>query len=176
MKKNIDFNETKNSYTSISKGISTIELLVDVELLIHIIPEDQSLLEEIKNAFETPKEYPSLGRREDLATILEVKEVEVFEEELEDFIDLNRDISAYIPIKYIENESIVLTNRENGVVNSGTRYKLPKNYELINYGSKTAPKIFRKWKKVDVLFTSRINAVEEETIFLDSDRNLIFAI
>ena len=160
----------------ISRGISTIELLVDVELLIHIIPEDQSLLEEIKNAFENPKEYPSLGRREDLATILEVKEVEVFEEELEDFIDLNRDISAYIPIKYIENESIVLTNRENGVVNSGTRYKLPKNYELINYGSKTAPKIFRKWKKVDVLFTSRINAVEEETIFLDSDRNLIFAI
>lgn len=154
----------------ISRGISTIELLI------HIIPEDQGLLEEIKQAFENPVEYPSLGRREDLVTILEVKEVEVFEEELENDIILDRDIRAYIPIRYIENKTIELSNREDGVVNSGTRFKVPKNYELINYGSKAAPKIFRKWNKVDVLFTSRINAAEDVTIMLDTDKNIIFAV
>ena len=160
----------------ISRGISTIELLVDVELLIHIIPEDQSLLTEIKEAFENPVEYPSLGRREDLAIILEVKEVEIFEEELEKDIELNSDIKAYIPIKDIENEVLKIESGIDGVTHSGTRFKLPKNYEKVDYGSKAAPKVFRKWNKVNVLYSSNITAIEDETVLLDNDKNIVFAI
>ena len=64
----------------ISIGVSNVELLSEVELLIHIVPEDQSLVEEIYNAFKTPREYISLGRREDLVVIDEVKVVEILEE------------------------------------------------------------------------------------------------
>ena len=160
----------------ISRGISTVELLVDVNLIIHIIPEDQNLLEHIKNSFLCPAEYPSLGRREDLAVIEEVKEVEVIEKELsEDIGLLNKNWTAYIPLEYIENETVVIEGR-NEVINKGTRYKLAKNYELINYGTKTVPKIFRKWKKVNVLFSSGVSAVEDEIVTLDTDNNLIFAI
>ncbi len=160
----------------ISRGISTAELLVDVDLIIHIIPEDQNLLEHIKNSFLFPVEYPSLGRREDLAVIEEVKEVEVIEKELsKDTGLLTEDWTAYIPLKYIEDESVVIAGR-NEVINKGTRYKLAKNYELINYGTKAVPKIFRKWKKVDVLFSSGVKAVEDEIVTLDTDNNLIFAI
>ncbi len=62
----------------VSRGVSTVELLVDVELLIHIIPKDQRLVKEIEEAFLYPREYPSLGRREDLVVINEVKVVDVF--------------------------------------------------------------------------------------------------
>ena len=161
----------------ISRGISTVELLVDVNLVIHIIPEDQSLLDEIKRAFLYPVEYPSLGRREDLAVIEEVQVVEVIEKELTDDIDISggEDWTAYIPLKHIEDKSVVLDGKDD-TINKGTRYKLPKNYELINYGTKGTPKIFRKWKKVDVIFSSGISAVEDEIMMLDTDDNLIFAI
>ena len=78
-------------------------------------------------------------------------------------------------MKYIEEESVIIAGR-NEVINKGTRYKLTKNYELINYGTKAVPKIFRKWKKVDVLFSSGVKAVEDEIVTLDTDNNLIFAI
>ncbi len=157
----------------ISRGISTIELLVDVELLIHIIPEDQSLLAEIKEAFENPVEYPSLGRREDLAVILEVKEVEIFEEELKKSQRGDEDYSAYIPLRMIEKMKV--KNNIEGIEITGTRYKKPKNYELINYGSKTVPKIFRKWNKEEVVYGTNISALRKQTVFLDEEDKIIFS-
>ncbi len=157
----------------ISRGISTIELLVDVELLIHIIPEDQSLLAEIKEAFENPVEYPSLGRREDLAVILEVKEVEIFEEELKKSQRGDEDYSAYIPLRMIEKMKV--KNNIEGIEITGTRYKIPKNYELINYGSKTVPKIFRKWNKEEVVYGTNISALRKQTVFLDEEDKIIFS-
>jgi len=159
----------------ISKGIATTELLVDVELMIHIIPEDQKLIEEIEQALQFPREYPSLGRREDLVMINEVKVVELSSEELEEDMELEEDYTAYVPIDYIESETIVLGEETNGIMNRGTRYKLNKNYELINHGTSKNPKVFRTWNKVDVLYTSHITAVESETILIDEDQNLVFA-
>lgn len=156
----------------ISRGISTAELLVDVDLLIHIIPKDQSLIEEIERAFKFPREYPSLGRREDLVIIDEVKVVEIMEEELEEDKYLEEDYVAYIPIKMFDNEAIILSGDDNGVGNRGTKYKLNKNYTLENYGKN---RIFRKWNKVEVVYSSHIIASEEEKILVDEDRNIIFA-
>lgn len=156
----------------VSRGISTAELLTDVELLIHIIPEDQSLLEEIQNAFIRPSEYPSLGRREDLVTVLEVKIVDIIEEEFESDIELPNDYTAYIPIEMLS-ENIVV-DKIAGIRSIGTRYKINKDYKLINYGTKKSPKVFRDWNKVEVLYSSRITAVEDETILIDEDNNIVF--
>lgn len=160
----------------VGRGISTTELLVDVGLLIHIIPKDQNLVEEIERAFLYPVEYPSLGRREDLVIIEEVKVVDVEEKMLTQDIELKQDHTAYIPASLIENDSIKLLGSEPGIVNRGTRYKLTKDYELVNYGTKRSPKIFRKWNKVDVIHTSSIIAVEEENILIDEDDNVVFSI
>lgn len=157
----------------ISRGISTAELLVDVELMIHIIPQDQSLVSEIENAFLKPREYPSLGRREDLVTIQEVKAVNIFEEELKEDIELNENFTAYIPLDMI-GESIVVDEGISGIGNRGTRYKITKDYKLINHGTAKKPKIFRVWNKIDVLYSSKITAIEDEIIFKDSDNNIVF--
>ncbi|SCG82200.1 CRISPR-associated protein Cas5 [Proteiniborus sp. DW1] len=159
----------------ISRGISTVELLVDVELLIHIIPQDQSLVSEIEKAFLYPREYPSLGRREDLVIIEEVKVVDVFEEEkIKASIRVREDYSAYIPINIIED--VKIKNNIQGIDVSGTRYKLNKNYELINHGTKNSPKIFRKWKKEEVVYGSNISALRKKDVILDEDNNVVFAI
>ena len=144
----------------ITVGVATIEILTDIELLIHIIPEDQSLLAEIKQAFENPAEYPSLGRREDLATIMEVKEVKVKKGKLED-MEQNEDYAAYVPIKYL-NEGF-----------HGYRINLPKYYELIKITSK---KTFRKWHKEDVLYSSNVERLNDKEILLDDDKNPVFEI
>lgn len=145
----------------ITVGVATIEILTDIELLIHIIPEDQSLLAEIKQAFETPAEFTSLGRREDLAVILEVKEVEVETGAIED-IKQNKDYSAYIPIKYLKEKDI-----------RGYRERLTKNYELKKITSK---KTFRNWHKESALYSSSIDILDEEKILVDEDKNPVFAI
>lgn len=158
----------------VGRGISTTELLVDVELLIHIIPEDQNLVEEIEKAFLFPIEYPSLGRREDLVKIEEVKVVDIVEGVLEKTVRGAEDYSAYIPLGTLEN--IELKNKVQGIRVSGTRYRLTKNYELINNGTKSRPKIFRNWKKVDVIYGSNISALRKKIISLDEDGNLVFDI
>ncbi len=159
----------------ISRGVSTVELLVDVELLIHIIPENQSLIEEIEKAFLYPREYPSLGRREDIVIIEEVKVVDIFEvEKIKKSMQGREDYSAYIPIEFIEN--IKLKDQIQGINASGTRYKLNKNYKPKNVGTDKSPKIFRDWENKEVLYGSNISAIRKRDVTLDEDDNIVFAI
>ncbi|MBS4537079.1 type I-B CRISPR-associated protein Cas5 [Clostridium sp. D2Q-11] len=165
--------QIKSGDYGVGRGISTAELLVDVDLMIHIIPKEEKLIDYIYRSFKSPREYPSLGRREDLAVINEVKLVELKEEELEEDIILPENNSAYIPISLYENEAINIGGT--GKVNSnGTKYKINKNYELVNHGSKKNPKVFRKWNKIEVIYSSRISALEDESILVDEDDNIVF--
>ncbi|MGN9165152.1 type I-B CRISPR-associated protein Cas5b [Tissierellaceae bacterium HCP3S3_D8] len=163
----------KGNYISIVEGPTTVELLTDVELLLHILPKDQLIVEEIEKAFLYPAEYPSLGRREDLALIKEVKIVDVYEEELEDYINISNDYSAYIPVELLQKKDVVI-KKEIGT--AGTRYKLTKNYVLVDQGNKRYPKVFREWNKVDVIYGSRIQVLDEAKVKLDEDKNIVFAL
>lgn len=147
----------------ISRGVATIELLTDVELLLHILPKDQSLIETIKKAFLYPREYPSLGRREDLALIEEVKVVDIYEEELNSSINLDK-FNAYVPLQIIKEGSVETLGE---IKVSGTRYKLNKDYKLVNYGNKRYPKIFRKWNKVDVVYAGNLRAKRRKKVLID---------
>lgn len=158
----------------VGQGVATAELLVDVELLLHIVPEDQEKIEEIYTAFFRPREYPSLGRREDLATIGEVKIVSLALTELERQIRAPEDYYAYIPYKMVEEEKVNLPHYVSGT-RPGTRYNLPKNYELVNYGTKNAPKLFRRWHKADVIFSSA-TALEGETFMVDEDNFVAYLV
>lgn len=159
----------------VGRGISTIELLVDVELLIHIIPKNQNLIEEIKNALLYPREYPCLGRREDIAVIEEVAITNIYEKELEEELQLSYDFSAYMPVKMI-GDSVILRGDGKTVATGGSRYKITKDYTLQNSGTKKSPKMFRKWNKVDVIYGSRITVLEEEIVFMDDKSNIVFKV
>lgn len=151
----------------VGQGVATAELLVDVELLLHIAPEDSSRVEEIYDAFVQPREYPSLGRREDLVVIDEVKIVALSLQELKEEIRAPEDYCAYIPLALLEEERVELNHYMPGI-RPGTRYKLTKNYELVNYGAKNAAKMFRQWHKVEVIYGSA-TALSEETFMVDED-------
>lgn len=155
----------------ITRGTSTIELLTDVELMIHIVPKKEDELEFIYESLLNPYEYPSLGRREDLATFKSVSIVEVEERELDDIVSLKNGYSAYIPLNLVEDKTIY--SQGHGYSNSGTIYKLNKNYELVNHGTKNKPKVFRTWNKKKVLYSSRVYADQDVIVLFDSEDNLI---
>ena len=158
----------------IGRGVSTVELLSEVELLIHIVPENQELVEEICEKLTYPHEYLSLGRREDLIVFEELpKIVEVEETELEEDLSIKNSYSAYIPIEILKEEAVKIGSKE-GVKISGTVYKLTKDYEIKNYGTAKSPKNFRAWNKIKVVYGSDITGLEEENVYVDEDKNLVF--
>lgn len=159
----------------ISRGVSNVELLSDVELVIHIVPEDENLVEEIFNAFKTPHEYISLGRREDLVVVDEVKIVEISEERIKDEnLRIDRDYRAYVPVEIIDKKKVFVEGNIDTIQYKGTMYNLTKDYVSVNYGSTKSPKFFRKWNKVKVHYVSNIVASRRRAITIDEDRYMVF--
>lgn len=148
----------------ITRGVSTVELLVDVELLIHVKPKDESIFDEIYNALKFPREYPSLGRREDIALIDDVKIVELIEIEDEELDNLDKTNNLYVPIDVFKDISEdTLDGYE-----VGSKYTLNKDYKLINFGSKNKPKYFRQWNRVEVAYISDFRRFDAKVL---SDKN-----
>jgi len=159
----------------ISRGVSNVELLSDVELVIHIVPEDENLVEEIFNAFKTPREYISLGRREDLVVVDEVKIVEISEERIKDEnLRIDRDYRAYVPVEIIDKKKVFVEGNVDTIQYKGTMYNLTKDYVSVNYGSAKSPKFFRKWNKIKVHYVSNIVASRRRAITVDEDRYMVF--
>lgn len=80
---------------------------------------------------------------------------------------------AYIPVSYLSNDSIEMTNYE-GIEYTGTRYLLNKNYSLVNYGTKKSPKIFRKWERVEVLYGRNVMMKRKRSFLQDEDNYFVF--
>lgn len=159
----------------ISRGVSNVELLSDVELVIHIVPEDENLIEEIFNAFKAPHEYISLGRREDLVVVDEVKIVEISEERIKDEnLRIDRDYRAYVPVEIIDKKKVFVEGNIDTIQYKGTMYNLTKDYVSVNYGSAKSPKFFRKWNKIKVHYVSNIVASRRRAITVDEDRYMVF--
>ena len=162
----------------IGKGVATAELLSEVEVMIHVIPEDETLITKIIEGICQPLEYPSLGRREDLAIIKDVVCVEVDKRMIERDSELSNGYSAFIPdVKNLFDQIEVEASDASIAKNTaGTYYMINKEYKLVNKGTKKSPKVFRQWKKVKVLYASKITVLEEAKMMVDQDNNFVFAI
>lgn len=148
-----------------TKGVATSELLVDVNLVIHICPENQQLIDTIYESFKNPREYLSLGRREDLITINEVKIVDIKEEEECESKTLEENTNYYVLQSVVEEEEIQ-TN--------ATIYNLNKVYkkEKIRKGVE-----IRNWEKVKVSYCcGSKNSAEYAKVYKDSDNKFVFLI
>lgn len=153
----------------ISRGVSTVELLSEVELLIHIVPEDPAKIEEICQKLTYPHEYLSLGRREDLVIFKKLPEiVEIEEVKLTETKNIQNDYSAYVPLKMLEKD-LKIDGKFLDIEIQGTKYKLPKDYVLVNYGTAKSPKVFRKWNKEEVIYSSSIKALRRKIILMDKE-------
>ncbi|ENY99760.1 CRISPR-associated protein cas5, subtype I-b/tneap [Clostridium thermobutyricum] len=157
----LDSKEKGKSY-GVTRGVSTTELLVDVNLIIHVIPEDEELLETILNSFRKPKEYISLGRREDLILI---KNAEIVY--LEEVHRLDENIkfkgNYYIPIEEDYFENVI-----------STTYNLNKIYEKKKIKKDVE---IRTWSKVKVAYCNgQKNNIVKEKILVDELNSPVFFI
>ena len=176
------FSKVNNLYTrhefnnsdNIIKGPATIELLVDVNLTIHIIPEDQSeeFLNMIFEAFKYPREYPSLGRREDIVLIKDVKIVDVEKKKLERDLSNGEENFAYIPVNFIQEKLVNYGDKKSGMNIYGTRYELTKNYTSDNIGTEDKPQMIRFWKKEEVIYSSNIKGFKRREVPVDTDNEI----
>ena len=164
-----------NGY-GINRGVATAELLVDVNLTIHIIPEDQSgeFLNTIFEAFKYPREYPSLGRREDIVLIKDVRIVDVEKKKLEKDLSNGEDNFAYIPVNFIQEKLVNHGDKKIEMNIYGTRYELTKNYILNNIGTKAKPKMIRSWEKEEVIYSSNIKGFKRREVPVDTDDEIVF--
>lgn len=120
----------------ITRGVAMMELLIDVELLLHIVPEDQSLVESIYESLYRPSQFLSLGRREDLFRVDEIKIVSIEEGKAGKEKDLSYD--AYIPIDSLE---------EKDISEFGTIYHLNKVFTTVEIKKNS---FVRHWERVAV--------------------------
>ncbi|WP_239255463.1 type I-B CRISPR-associated protein Cas5b [Listeria ilorinensis] len=159
----------------VGRGIATTELLIDVELLLHIIPEDQTLVPIIAEAFRNPSEYPSLGRREDIATIKSIDEVQMQEKELEEDFLVEKGYGAYLPVELMKD---VERDGTFGVYGGavGTRYRLTKNYRVINRGTAKRPKISRQWNFIEVHYLTDFAVLEDTLQWQDEQGDIVLPI
>lgn len=118
----IEVTSRNDKNTGLTVGPANVELLTNVNLIIHIIPKQKEKIEEIYNYLKMPKEYLSLGRREDLLVIEKVEKVEVKEEILQEDIHLKQD--AYVPLNCLNTKSGGDSD------DSSTIYKLNKKYGI----------------------------------------------
>ena len=106
------------SFDGITRGLGYAEVIVDVNLIIHIVPEDESLFDFILKGLKNPYVYPALGRHED---ILRIDNVSIIETEKTDEIEMFYD--AYMPYSMIDN----IRNNEELI---GTVYNLNKVFDI----------------------------------------------
>lgn len=160
----LDSKEDGTSYGAI-RGVSTAELLVDVDLVIHIVPDDPTYLDVIEHGIASPKEFLSLGRREDLLQVKKVEQTELVTFEAEESISI-QNFDAYIPAHIIEDE---------GIDKRSTVYTLNKVYKLVEVKKDT---FIRQWDRVRVYHAASgfVTLNEEMNLVKDEDDQLVFLV
>lgn len=170
----------------VSRGVSTAELLSQMELIIHIVPDDESKIEEIYEALKNPWEYPSLGRREDLVEFLSVEMVEIEYKKAEENSYLEEGYYTFVPLNYIkydgESYSVIpydykdieIKSNITGAPGRGTKMILNKDYFIENYGNKKNIKNIRLWNKVEVVYTSKVFVNRRDEKLEDNTGEFVF--
>ena len=158
----IEITSKEGKSTGLTAGPANIELLTKVELIIHIVPKQEENIEEIYEGLKNPKEYLSLGRREDLLVIEEVKIVEIEETVLEKDYKLKQD--AYVPL------DCIATQEDKDANDISTIYKINKKYGIhpkTNIRFWEQQILVRHFSKESTIFKrTKINTDGEDLVFL----------
>lgn len=146
--------EPKNHYKLLIKGVQTQEVLYDVELVIHVSADDETLKDIIANQ----NNLVCLGRSEDFIELVEIKEVEL-SSDIDKTYELNDGYSMYVDISKINtdetgDEDYFLTSGGSKKPAKGTIYYVSKDYRI------EAKK--RVFNKIPCLYSSYI-AIDESS-------------
>ncbi|MGL5069560.1 MAG: CRISPR-associated protein Cas5 [Sarcina sp.] len=142
-------------FASITTSLKYYETLNNVELILHIKADRETLLDIEKNIYN----LKSIGRSEDFVDIKEAKIVSLVSA-VEDFTHVINKNSAYVDFNLVKEECIVPTRISESKDCCGTKYYLNKDYVIEN-----KKRIFNKKK---VLYISNYGVDEEvENVYFD---------
>lgn len=144
-----------SKFRSLTTSLKYYEVLNNIELVIHIRSNDETL----NDIEEKIYNLKSIGRSEDFVDISEVKLVNLKED---DDCDIKSNYSAYLKYEDVRNGCIIFDNNDVGESVSGTKYYLNKNYKI-----EDGKRIFEKKK---VIYASQYIINEtSDNIFIDNE-------
>ena len=138
------YTEPYSCFRTLTKAPRYYELLFDVELIIHIVSDEETMCDIMANI----DNLTAIGRGEDFVEIISAEETELDElsaYDEEDF-EAKSEFLYYLPLSILENDSFYLSGALEKNLN-GTKYYLNKNYTVENKK--------RKFTKIPVLYTGR---------------------
>jgi len=149
-----------SKYNSLTTSLRYYEILHNVNLIIHIKTDDETL----KIIKENIYNLKSIGRSEDFVDIKQCEIVELTQELTQEARNklgyLTSKNSAYLDHERIKEEDIRLKNK-NGMQINGTKYFLNKDYEVLENK--------RVFNKKVVIYTSGYSVDEDsEGIYIDT--------
>lgn len=130
------------------KGPGNVQLISEVDLIIHVLPDNIEEMDSIVESLKKPQKYLSMGRHEDILNIIDVSIVE-----------------CEIDNGYTAHDMYFLEDEKNSFMD-GTIYKLKKIYHI---DPKTNLRTFPETIKVH--YISKDLFVQD--IYFDEDKNVI---
>jgi len=145
-------------FASLTTSLKYYEVLNNVELILHI-KSDKNTLTDIKENIYNLK---AIGRSEDFVDVKEACFVDVVDE-TEDDDEIISEYSAYIHYDLIKNEQVYLKVGDK-ISSNGTKYYLNKNYIIENNK--------RRFEKKKVVYASEYSAEEgSENLYFDISKD-----
>ncbi len=157
-------NNYQTTYFYKKKEVTTMpmnqHMLLNIKLIIHVNADDE-ILERIYNSILNLEDHISLGRREDLVRIDNVKFVEIEEYEVDDESEESDNGAKVLSGYMIKNPIYIPSKKEYAL--SGVNYRL-NNY----YVDKRS-----NWNKINTLYVEKDNQITEGNILLDDFHDLV---
>lgn len=160
-------NNYQTTYFYKDKDITSMpmngHLLLNVNLIVHVMAEED-ILQKIYDNFCELDEFLSLGRKEDLLRVDEVKFVNIIEY-LVDYDGEDDDTLSEFRLKY----PVYICKDKLPCELRGINYRLNNYYYDINDE-------FRHWNKVNALYVEKDNTIDKGKIMLDDDneKDIVF--
>ena len=165
---NEKYTKPKSCFRTLTKAPKWCELLCDVELVIHVVSDENTMQDILDNA----SNLTAIGRGEDFIQLDECVETELYDGNI---TFRNKIYDSYIPLELLEqNSSITLRANKEGFYRGGTKYLLNKNYSVVQISGGYRK---REFNKVPVLYTGnyKING-SCSGVFLDKNGSDVYAV
>lgn len=148
---NVCMQDKKGNLYGMARSIGNVELITEIDLVFHILPENEEDFETIFRSLQQPEMYLSLGRHEDL---LDIQKIEI--------VDCHKEEMAFA--KYYAYATIGEDTEEI----DGTIYKLHKTFHV----NEKNRRVFDKPIRVKYISPKK----EFSNIYVDSDQNPVFLV
>lgn len=151
-----------SKFRTLATGPKYYEMLYDIELVIHIVSDENTMQDIIDNIYN----LTAIGRGEDFVEVLECTETELEGGDIQ-YDAPNSPFDLYMPIELLDKniDNIGHNDKTVGMYINGTKYLLPKDYTVENLKGNMRK---RNFNRIPVLF-NKIEFIDGECdgIYLD---------